>query len=340
MNNNTSEKPTVRVLDDEALRAWRLPMPSAEADKVERGYVMVIAGSREMPGAAVLAGTAALRVGAGKLVIATGMSAAQSVALAVPEARVIGLPETPAGGVAPGAVDTVAEFSERVDAVLIGPGMQDESSVCELVGALLPHLASCELILDAVAMGVVGRPAEGLGGRTRNQTVSGKNPTNDLHASTSARRPDDFIERFARPVILTPHAGEMAHLTGQPKETIVAEPCEAAQEAALRWNAVVTLKGATTFIASPSSTVWRHDGGNAGLAISGSGDTLSGMIAGLVARGASLEQAAAWGVALHARAGERLAAKLGPLGYLAREIVDEVPGLLHSLRPHSRKDSA
>ena len=308
MTDNARMPADIRVLDDAVLRAWPLPIPSADADKHERGYVMIIAGSREMPGAAVLAATAALRAGAGKLVIATGASAAQSVALAVPEARVIALPETPSGGVAVAAVQAVSAFSERVDAVLIGPGMQDEPSVCEFVVTLLPQLASCKVILDAAAMGVVRKPAEG----------------SDKRAC---------IERFADPVLLTPHAGEMAHLTGVPKDTLMATPHASASAAARAWNAVVALKGATTFIAAPSGTLWRHDGGNVGLAISGSGDTLAGIVAGLAARGAALEQAAAWAVALHARAGERLAARFGPLGYLAREIVHEVPALMHALAP-------
>jgi ADP-dependent NAD(P)H-hydrate dehydratase len=94
---------------------------------------------------------------------------------------------------------------------------------------------------------------------------------------------------------------------------------------------VIALKGAITHIAAPDARVWRHQGGNSGLATSGSGDVLAGLIAGLVARGATLEQAAAWGVALHARAGERLAQRLGPLGYLARELPTEVPSIMGSL---------
>jgi NAD(P)H-hydrate repair Nnr-like enzyme with NAD(P)H-hydrate dehydratase domain len=94
---------------------------------------------------------------------------------------------------------------------------------------------------------------------------------------------------------------------------------------------VVALKGATTVLATPDGKLWQHQGGNAGLAISGSGDTLAGIIVGLLARGASLEQAAAWGVVLHAAAGEQLALRCGPLGYLARELAAEVPALLRIL---------
>jgi hydroxyethylthiazole kinase-like uncharacterized protein yjeF len=134
--------------------------------------------------------------------------------------------------------------------------------------------------------------------------------------------------RFNTPVLLTPHAGEMAHLTGIAKEEIGGAPERIALEAAQRWNAVVALKGARTVIAAPGGDRWQHDGGNVGLATSGSGDVLAGIIAGLAARGADLTQAASWGVALHARAGERLAERLGKLGYLARELYDEIPTLL------------
>ena len=137
--------------------------------------------------------------------------------------------------------------------------------------------------------------------------------------------------RFERPVILTPHAGEMAHLTGTPKQDIQNAPDPRALEAARSWNAVVALKGARTVIATPDGTLYQHEGGNVGLAISGSGDVLAGVIAGLVARGAPLDQAACWGVALHARAGERLAERMGTLGYLAREISHEIPALLEQI---------
>ena len=96
-------------------------------------------------------------------------------------------------------------------------------------------------------------------------------------------------------------------------------------------NAVVALKGAATVIATPDGQCWSHEGGNVGLAISGSGDTLAGIITGLAARGAPLEQACAWGIALHALAGEQLALRFGLLGYLAREIPAEVPALLRHL---------
>jgi hydroxyethylthiazole kinase-like uncharacterized protein yjeF len=150
-----------------------------------------------------------------------------------------------------------------------------------------------------------------------------------LHAPAGWAPGEAF--RFRQPVIVTPHCGEMAHLTGIEKDDIVSGPDARALASSAAWNAVVALKGARTVIASPQGEMWEHEGGNVGLAISGSGDTLAGIIAGLAARGATLEQAACWGVALHARAGERLAERMGVLGYLAREIPNEIPALLESV---------
>lgn len=284
-------------LDDEALRRWALPLPDAGGDKEERGRVLLVGGSREIAGAVVLAGVAALRAGAGKLAIATAAGVASSVALAVPEARVLGLPETEAGGLSLEGLGALAKVAERADAVLVGPGMQDEQATAGLVEALLPRLAKASLLLDAAAMGVVRAGAT----------------------------------RFDAPVLMTPHAGEMAHLTGLDKEGVQDDPLATARGAAGRWNAVLALKGATTYIVRPDGRAWCNRRGSIGLGTSGSGDTLAGIMVGLLARGASLEQAAAWGVALHARAGERLAERLGPLGFLAREVPGEVPALMRML---------
>ncbi|WP_426174147.1 NAD(P)H-hydrate dehydratase [Massilia sp. TWR1-2-2] len=302
---STPTPPCVNV-DAAALRAWPLPMPSTDGDKEQRGHVLILGGSREMPGAVILAATAALRAGAGKLTIATGASVAQLVALALPEARVIGLAETEQGGFTGEAVGMLDPLADKVNAILIGPGMQDEAATAALVRALLPRLCGSDVsvVLDACAMAILLSPDE----------------DGDSEAPF----------RFEQPVILTPHAGEMAHLTGQSKEDISAAPDRHAAQAARRWNAVVALKGARTLVIAADGARWQHEGGNVGLAISGSGDTLAGIIAGLAARGASLPQAACWGVALHARAGELLAERFGILGYLAREIPNEIPALMES----------
>ena len=286
----------VPAIDDALLRAWPLPPVENDGDKESRGRVLVVAGSREMPGAAILAGTAALRAGAGKLVIATPQSAAQAVALAMPEARVIALPEASDGSPTASGLPLLQDIASSTAALLVGPGMVGREGTLAFVQPLLPLFTQATVLLDALAMDTV----------------------------LSARR-------FAQPVILTPHAGEMAHLTGREKEDLQEEPVTVALRQAAAWNAVVALKGATTAIATPAGEAWTHQSEAPGLGTSGSGDVLAGVIAGLAARGAAPEQAVAWGVALHARAGRALARKHGLVGYLARELPSEIPALMQAL---------
>jgi ADP-dependent NAD(P)H-hydrate dehydratase len=290
------DAPTIRRLDSQLLRGWPLPPVPDDADKEVRGRILVVAGSREIAGAAVLAATAALRAGAGKLVIATAASVAPGLALCVPEARVIALPETAGGGLDPTGAALLRKLAPGCAAAVLGPGWMDDEAGSEFVAALLPWLAHCPVVLDALAMNAV-----------------------------------ESLPRFDQPILMTPHAGEMAHLNGRSKEEAVADPQAAALAGARHWNAVVALKGATTVIARPDGQLWTHEGGAAGLATSGSGDVLAGIIGGLAARGASPEQACAWGVVVHAAAGERLASRVGALGFLARELAGEVPAVLSEL---------
>ncbi|MET0312418.1 MAG: NAD(P)H-hydrate dehydratase, partial [Burkholderiaceae bacterium] len=257
--------PRCIVLDGAALARWPLPALDGEGDKERRGRVLVIGGSREISGAALLAGEAALRAGAGKLVLAVPESVAAAMALHVPEARVIPVAETSGGGLDPHSLEAVLECGESSDAVLVGPGMMDEAAVCAIMKALSQRVG-CPMVLDALALQAVA--------------------TCD----------------FKAPVVMTPHAGEMAKLTGLEKAAVLADPVAVAKDGAKRWRATVVLKGATTCIASGESA-WLHEANLPGLGTSGSGDVLAGLIAGFAARGASPEQAAAWGVVLHAGAG-------------------------------------
>ena len=275
---------------------------------------LIVAGSRELAGVPVLSATAALRAGAGKVTIATGASMAPLVAIAMPECRIIGLRENSAGGFEADAVQALHSVCRDQDAVLVGPGMEDEEAVHAFTRALLPRVRCGKIVLDAYAMGVV---------KDGNLNFVG------THGQEGAISEGDYR------LLITPHAGELAHLTGEEKKTITQTPHSAAQRAAQKWQTIVALKGAITHIATPQPRVWRHDGGNIGLGVSGSGDTLAGIIVGLSARGATLEQAAAWGVVLHARAGGRLKWRFGPLGYLPREISGEIPALMDELGPRT-----
>jgi hydroxyethylthiazole kinase-like uncharacterized protein yjeF len=286
------------------LARWPLPRPEDGADKEDRGRVLVVAGATELIGAAVLAGTAALRAGAGKLQYATCASIMTTLAAAVPEARVFGCPETERGGIHPDAADLILDRARHANALLLGPGLVDADAVSELAERLLAGLERTPLVLDAEALMCV----EGSGTALRQLRV---------------------------PAILTPHAGEMARMLGMPREDVERQPAEVACRAAGGLQAVVVLKGAVTHIASPDGRLYGNRRGNVGLATSGSGDTLAGVIAGLTARGAEPVQAAVWGVFLHALAGERLAETVGPLGFLAREIPDQIPGLMAQIERSS-----
>lgn len=289
-------RPPTSELDVAALQRWPLPVIGGNSDKEDRGQVLVIAGSREIPGAAILAATAALRAGAGKLTIATARSVAPSLGLLVPEARVIGLPETAAGGLDAAGARCLEEIADCASAVLIGPGLVDAGGSGAFMESALKLFGSIPMLLDAVAM--------------------------DAMLATSCH---------PLAVLLTPHAGEMAHLTGLSKQEVKDDPLSTARALVSRCpaqHATVALKGAITVIASNNGRTWAHNRNIPGLATSGSGDVLAGIMAGLAARGAELEQAAAWGVAVHAMAGQTLADKAGPLGFLARDLAAEVPAIL------------
>ena len=289
-----------RPLTARTLRARPLPKPNARGDKEDRGRALVVGGAPTLPGALVLAGTAVLRAGAGKLQLATCRSVALHVGVAVPEALVVGCPESRGGGIAARAAGALAEFAEQADALLLGPGMVDERAIAGLLARLLPRVATAAVVLDAGALVPLGESR-------------------------------DLLHHLGGRAVVTPHAGELASLFGVQKEDVERDPVGAARRAASELRAVVALKGASTLVADPDGTLLRYEGGKVGLATSGSGDTLAGLVAGLVARGASALEAAAWGVFLHGEAGNALARRFGPIGYLARELLDEVPAIMARL---------
>ena len=283
-----------------SLRRMPLPEPGEDGDKEDRGRVLVVGGAATLPGALLLAGTAVLRAGAGKLQLATVDSVALHVGVAVPEALVLGVAEDEDGGIGADGVDRIAKYAERADCVLIGPGLVGERAIARLLAGLLPRVGRGSVVLDAGALAPLGDDPSvlhDLGGRA----------------------------------VITPHAGEMAALIGVEKADVERDPARAARSAAESLGAVVALKGPITYIADPAGEMSRYDGGRVGLATSGSGDTLAGVVAGLLARGASPLEAAAWGVFLHGEAGNVLSRRIGRVGYLARELLDEIPRIMARL---------
>lgn len=288
---------SVTVLSAEALAALPLPPPPADGDKDDRGAILVAAGGGAVPGAPILTGVAALRVGAGKLkLLATRLTLA-SLGVAVPEARILLAPQTKELEIAAPSRRTAAEYVDHVDAVVVGPGMLGGAEPLQLAETLMACAPGAAFVIDAAALPRVAdqkRFAPLAGGRT----------------------------------VLTPHAGEMATLLGIEKAQVLADPLAAAREAAAALRSVVVMKGATTFVVTPAGAAWRHDHGIPGLATSGSGDVLAGVIGGLLARGAPPAEAALWGVHLHASAGRRAAKKIGALGFLASDLLIALPRVM------------
>jgi hydroxyethylthiazole kinase-like uncharacterized protein yjeF len=280
----------VRVTDA-LLRKWPLPDTADTDGKEERGRVLIIGGSTRIPGAAMLAAIASLRAGAGKLHVATSRQAAMALAIAMPEAKVSGLPADARGEIASLGRD-VAAASADADAVLVGPGMDATPATRRVAAAVLRRARA--VVLDAGA----------------------------LHAAGAKR---------AGACVLTPHSGEMAALLGIDESEVAGNPVDIAQALAMQIDATVVLKGPDTVIASPEGRAWLHTRGCAGLGTSGSGDVLAGIVCGLMAQGIAPDQAAVWGVVLHGRAGEVLSRDVGTTGFLAREIAARIPAIRDAL---------
>jgi ADP-dependent NAD(P)H-hydrate dehydratase len=270
-----------------ALRDWPLPAPGGS--KNTRGRVLVAGGSPSTPGAVMLAGLSALRVGAGVLALAVAESRAAAVAAAVPEAAVVGLAALDGANGGDRDRQALADAVGDSDAVLLGPGLDDPDVTGQLMQQVVDAAeASTTLVFDAFALG--GLP--------------------ESQAAT----------RIAGRSVLTPNAAEAAHLLGSDGSTDGGP--DVARAIAAKYRAVVSYQG---HVAMPEGRCWTIPTGHAGLGTSGSGDVLAGAVAGLLARGADCAQAACWGTFLHATAGDRLAARMGRLGFLARELTDELP---------------
>jgi ADP-dependent NAD(P)H-hydrate dehydratase len=270
-------------LDAGLLKTFLLPALAEDGDKEERGRALVIAGSREVPGAAILAGVGALRAGAGKLQIVTDEAVAAAIAVAVPEARVI--------------AGSPLEHVEEAQSVTFGCGMDHGPALDRLLADLLGCGAVVPLVLDAAVLGCLA----------------------DMAAE---------VRSWRGGVALLPHSREMARLLECEAEEVEIDPLTAVRRAAERYGAVALVKGRFSFIAAPDGRAFCFEGGGIGLATSGSGDVLAGLVGGLAARGADVLTATLWGVWLHGEAGRILTERVGRVGFLAREISDLVPGLL------------
>ncbi len=261
------------------------------AHKGDFGHVLVVAGSRRMMGAALMSGAAATRVGAGLCTIACPSTMQPIVPLYNPTSMSIPLAETADGSIALGAWRQLEVFFDQATVCAVGPGLSRDPSTQRLVRRLVRR-CPLPMVLDADGLNALEGQVE-------------------------------LVRDAQGPVVLTPHPGEMARLTGQPVGEIQQHRILNARRLSRSIGAVVVLKGAGTVVASPDK-VYLNRTGNPHMASGGTGDVLTGMVAGLLAQRLRPFDAARTAVYWHGLAGDRAPNAAGPGAVTATDILEEL----------------
>jgi NAD(P)H-hydrate epimerase len=275
-----------------------------ETHKGSFGHLFVLAGARGKSGAALLAASAALRVGTGLVTLGGPQSLLPIFASALLEAMTVPLPERADGSLrmAPEALVQIVQVLQDRTAITFGPGIGVSADTIKLTRWLLKHTHQ-PLLIDADGLNCVAT-----------------DPNMLRHASSPTSA-----------VVLTPHPGEMARLTKTNTAEVQANRLEMAQTFATQYDCYVVLKGARTVIAAPDGWTWINPTGNPGMASGGMGDVLAGVIGGLLAQGYAPHEACQLGVFLHGTAGDLAAQEVGEIGMLARDVIERLPSGLRVL---------
>lgn len=280
------------VLTDEVVRAM-LPVRHLRGHKGTHGKGILVAGSKGMSGAAVLAGRGALRSGIGLLQIVTPHGVGKEVNAGITEATVWSAPGEDC--LNEEAWPVIFKQSEKAQALAVGPGLAQNRQFISVLEEILRTI-SCPIILDADALNLV------------------------------ALEPGLIDMRASRgPLVFTPHPGEMARLCQCNIEDVERNRLDIAVAKAVEWEAVVVLKGSVTIIASPDGRAFFNPTGNPGLGTGGTGDVLTGSILAWLAQGVPPLEAACLSVFLHGRAADVLATEYGWSGFTALEVADKLP---------------
>ncbi len=294
---------TTELITEEFVQSI-LPKRPPSAHKGTFGRVLVCAGSIHYIGAAYLACEGAMRVGAGLVTLAVAHSLQPTLAAKLTEVTYVPLPESKPGFIDAQAAETLHQWLAGYDVLLMGCGLSQHPSVMEFIrNSLLqmPPELTPALVLDADVL------------------------------NTLAQTPG-WWQKLTLDAILTPHPGEMARLAGLPIEEVQSDRLRVAREAASRWQKTVVLKGAHTVVANPDGGAKINPIANPGLASAGTGDVLSGAIAGLLAQGLSPPAAAVCGVYLHGAAGEMVKAELGDAGMVASDLLPALPAAIKKIK--------
>jgi NAD(P)H-hydrate epimerase len=295
-----AERADLILLDASALVPL-LPVRRADSHKGDFGHVLAVAGSRGKGGAARMLALGALRAGCGLLTAAIPAGLQAGMVFRAMEAMTEPLPETADGSLSARGQARLLDLLAGKRAVAIGPGLTTHPETKKLIRELVAR-ARVPVVLDADGINAFGGEAGLLSGRVR-------------------------------PLVLTPHPGEMGRLVGVPAAEVQARRIDLAREFARRHACHLVLKGHRSLIATPSGAVHVNPTGNPGMATGGSGDVLTGILAGLLAQGIEVEGAVKLGVYLHGLAGDLAAADVGQMPLLARDILSRLPRALARLRP-------
>ena len=273
----------------------------ADTHKGDYGHVLVIGGSIGLTGAPVMAAQAALRSGAGLVTLAVPEAICFIAASKLTEVMVHPLPESPAGTFSTGSLPKLRGLIRKATILAVGPGISQEPAAARFVQRLLDECA-LPIVLDADGINAFAG-----GARSRLKKAKG-------------------------PVVITPHAGEMARLLGISTRAVQLNRLSTAKKAAKELRVVVVLKGHRTVVVSPAGQTYVNSTGNPGMASGGMGDVLTGIIAALIGQGLDLFSAAKAGVYLHGLAGDLAARYLGQVSLVASDLLGDLPFAFRRVR--------
>ena len=290
--------PTASVPDAKAVAAM-LPMRSLTGHKGTFGRVLIVAGSQGMTGAAILCARSALRAGAGLVTVALPETIAPVIQAAVPEAITLLLPDHEGRLSDPALVELLMPAMQQADVIAIEPGLGRDPATLEIVRRIL-KTSVVELVIDADA----------------------------IHALVGH---DDLVASLADRIVLTPHPGEFAALIGSTANDVDGQRFDRVAAFIAKHKLHLVLKGRPTVIGLPDRSLIVNPTGNTGLATGGSGDVLTGLMAGLIAGGSSLADAAVAAPFVHGSIADHWAITFSERSLTPSDILDDLPRILKEL---------
>jgi NAD(P)H-hydrate epimerase len=292
--------PTYRIREEDVRPL--LPKRPLDAHKYSVGKVLVIAGSRNLTGAPIMTSAAAMKAGAGAVVLATPRSIHAALIKKMTEVMIAPLDETVEGTLSLAALDEIERRLRWADVVALGPGLSQNLETRQLVHRLVESIAA-PLVLDADGLGMMAYDTS-------------------------------LLKKRTAETIITPHVGELRLLTKLDGQFIESHRVEVARTEAKRLNSILVLKGSPTVTGTPRGEAFLNSTGNPGMATAGSGDVLTGIIASFLAQGMLPEEAAYAGVFVHGRAGDVAARTFGQRGMMAMDILDCIPRALKEIESY------